>query len=128
MHASRPAAFGLLFLGIALGEVAAQDPPPRFERAACDYPAPPTMQPDITRGCGYCIVPEVRGRANGRTFRLAVVTYRAKEPDGTPPLLLLHGGPGGAGGTRFPWGELRAAHTRRRDVVTFDNRGVSGSE
>jgi acetyl esterase/lipase len=78
-----------------------QDAIPRFERADCDYPVPATIARDVRRECGYLVVPETRARPDGRKFRLAVVIYRAQEPSNAPPLLLLHGGPGGAGGTRF---------------------------
>jgi pimeloyl-ACP methyl ester carboxylesterase len=105
-----------------------QERTPRFERVTCDYPVPQPIPQDQNRECGYVVVPESRARPNGRTFKLAVVVYRAKEPGSAPPLLLLHGGPSGAGGTRFPWGEMQFPLVRSRDVVTFDNRGVSASE
>jgi pimeloyl-ACP methyl ester carboxylesterase len=112
----------------------AQVPPitaqvPRFEITTCDYPVPPPLPRDIRRECGYLIVRQDRARPEGRTFRLAVVRYPAREPDGSPPLLLLHGGPDGDGGTRVGWGALmQLPPVRRRDVVSFDMRGVSASE
>ena len=86
------------------------------------------MPRDLIRECGHLVVLESRALSNGRAYRLAVVIYKAREPDGSPPLLLLHGGPGGAGGTRFPWRELTFPLARKRDIITFDNRGVSASE
>jgi pimeloyl-ACP methyl ester carboxylesterase len=118
----------LLFVSADAARPAAQDRTPQFERVACDYPVPMPIPQDVNRECGYVTVPESRARPNGRTFKLAVVVYRAKEPGSAPPLLLLHGGPGGTGGTRFPWGEMQFPLVRSRDVVTFDNRGVSASE
>jgi pimeloyl-ACP methyl ester carboxylesterase len=122
----------LFVLALTLGglqPVNAQDVIPRFERTPCDYPVPMPLSPDIQRQCGYLVVPQNRARPNTRTFRLAVVIYPAREPDGSPPLLLLHGGPDGAGGTRVPWGAvMQFPLVRRRDVVSFDMRGVSASE
>ena len=45
-----------------------------------------------------------------------------------PPLLLLHGGPGGEGGVRKPWRLLQSSLTRNRDIVIFDLRGAGLSE
>ena len=118
----------VVVLGIPSARAAAQNTAPRFERTACDLPLPASYPRDITRECGFVVVPEVRGRANGKTFRIAVVTYRAKEPSGAPPLLLVHGGPGGVGGTRFVWTEMLFPLVRKRDVITYDMRGVSASE
>lgn len=107
----------------------AQNAIPRFERADCDYPIPLGIARDVHRECGYLVVAENRGRPAGRTYRLAVVTYRAKTPDNQAPLLLLHGGPGGVGGTHFPWGNtVQSPLARGQDVVIFDMRGVGASE
>jgi pimeloyl-ACP methyl ester carboxylesterase len=107
----------------------AQNSAPKFERTACDFPMPPIYPPDFARECGFITVPENRANPGGRSFRLAVVVYRAKEPDGSPPLLLLHGGPGGIGGTRPVWADImQLPLARKRDVVTFDMRGVGDSE
>lgn len=122
------AVVALLLFGVYPASPSAQGRTPRFDRVTCDYPIPPPIPQDQNRECGFVVVPESRARPNGRTFRLAVVVYRAKEPGSAPPLLLLHGGPSGAGGTRFPWGEMQFRLVRSRDVVTFDNRGVSASE
>ena len=107
---------------------AAQQTVPRFERSACDFEPAPVLPRDLVRECGHLVVLENRARPNGRTYRLAVVIYKAREPDGSPPLLLLHGGPGGNGGTRFPWRELTFPLARKRDIIAFDMRGVSASE
>lgn len=119
-------AFCLLTLVIT---PAASQVVPRLENAPCDYPLPAGIPTDINRECGYLIVAANRALQGAKTYRLAVVTYRARDPNGAVPLLLLHGGPGGIGGTRFPWSELRVLpFTRHRDVITFDMRGVSASE
>ena len=121
-------ALSLLYFGFDTANPVPQDRAPAFVRVACDYPIPAPIPQDQNRECGYVAVPESRARPNGRTFKLAVVIYRAKEPASAPPLLLLHGGPGGDGGTRVPWGEMQFPLVRSRDVVIFDNRGVGGSE
>ena len=126
-----PASLAIALAAVALAPklVPAQNAVPRFEPADCDYPVPGGIPLGIERRCGHVVVPESRARPDGRTYRLAVVIYRAREPDGSLPLLLLHGGPGGAGGTRASWSELRLLpFTRHRDVIAFDLRGVSGSE
>jgi pimeloyl-ACP methyl ester carboxylesterase len=142
IHLPRLVALSLFLMSIGVGQSAISehsavvkgapiriaDQVPRFERAACEFPLPSGIPNDVTRECGYLFVPEVRGRANGRTLRLAVVVYRAKEPNGTLPLLLLHGGPGGIGGVRFPWTLMQFPVMRRRDVVAFDMRGAGISE
>ena len=129
---TRHSAIALLVVaaGATRGGVA-QDSVPRFERAECDFPLPSAYPPDLKRECGFLVVPEVRGRQTGRSFRLAVVRYPAREPDGSPPLVLLQGGPGGTnspGATRFVWTEMQFPLVRRRDVITFDYRGVGASE
>ncbi len=108
--------------------VTAQTGAPRFEKTTCDFPLPAAYPGDLVRECGWLTVPESRARPAGRSYRLFVLKYLAQQPDGSPPLLLLHGGPGGAGGTHFPWGELLLPVTRKRDVITFDMRGVAASE
>jgi pimeloyl-ACP methyl ester carboxylesterase len=48
---------------------------------------------------------------------------------GTPPILMLHGGPGGVGGIRtFSAVAARAPFMRRRDVVIIDERGAGFSK
>src|SRR5262245_61740763 len=94
---------GILSVSLLGGDRVAptvQDKPPRFEWVTCDFPLPAAVPQDVKRECAYLVVPESRARPDGRMFKLAVVVYRAREPGGVPPLLLLHGGPGGIGGTR----------------------------
>jgi len=126
--------FGLFTLGLALYAPAAPDAAqnaglaPAFVRTACEGSIPTGYPADVTRECGYIVVPELRERPNGRTFRLAVIVYRATGPNGSPPLLLVHGGPDGIGGTRQRWREMQFPLVRNRDVVTYDMRGVGGSQ
>ena len=61
--------------------------------------------------------------------RLAVEVFRARERSGAPPLVLLHGGPGGPGGIRsYSEGIARSPYPRSRDVVVYDQRGAGLSE
>jgi pimeloyl-ACP methyl ester carboxylesterase len=106
-----------------------QQPVPRFEPGECRFEPPAGIaRPD----CGWLVVPEIRGNARSRTLRLAVAVYRARTGTQAPPLLLLHGGPGGDGGVRasLPAFQdvLRSPLAASRDIVTFDVRGAGLSE
>jgi pimeloyl-ACP methyl ester carboxylesterase len=55
--------------------------------------------------------------------------FRAEEPSGAPPLVLLHGGPGGVGGIAlYSAGVAMNPHLHSRDVVVYDQRGAGFSE
>jgi pimeloyl-ACP methyl ester carboxylesterase len=112
---------------MASAPAAAQQRAPRFERSECAFQPPPGTA--ILRAeCGYLVVPQLREKPNGRTLRLAVAIYRAKDPSGAVPLVLLHGGPGGEGGIRTGWPILQSPVARNRDVVIYDLRGAGLSE
>src|SRR5262249_56137802 len=84
---------------------------------------------DVRRECGWLVAPESRDRPTANTVRLAVEIFRAKEPSGAPPLVLLHGGPGGPGGIRlYSAGIAKSPLPRHRDVVIYDQRGAGSSE
>ncbi|HEV8122662.1 MAG TPA: alpha/beta hydrolase [Gemmatimonadales bacterium] len=54
---------------------------------------------------------------------------RAVQSDGSPPLVMLHGGPGGPGGVRFfPPAIAQGRMNQGRDVVIYDQRGAGLSE
>ena len=100
---------------------------PRFEPGEClargDWSA------GVRRECGWLVVPESRDHASANTVRLAVEIFRAREPSGAPPLVLLHGGPGGRGGIRtMSAGVAASPLVRNRDVVIYDQRGAGFSE
>ena len=100
---------------------------PRFERGDCLVNG--DWARDVPRECGWLVVPESRGRASTKTIRLAVEIFRAAEPSGAPPLVLLHGGPGGPGGIRlYSAGVARSQLAKNRDVVIYDQRGAGLSE
>lgn len=68
-------------------------------------------------------VPESRGEAAGASLTIPVMTWKARRPDGSPPLFILHGGPGllnlklGAD----------SALAEKRDLVLVGYRGVDGT-
>jgi pimeloyl-ACP methyl ester carboxylesterase len=106
---------------------AAQSRLPRFERTDCWVDG--DWARDVRRECGWLVVPESRDRARAHTVRLAVEVFRAREPTGAPPRVLLHGGPGGAGGIRlYSEGIARSSASLQRDVVIYDQRGAGFSE
>jgi pimeloyl-ACP methyl ester carboxylesterase len=106
---------------------AAQSRLPRFERTDCWVDG--DWARDIRRECGWLVVPESRDRASTTTVRLAVEIFRARETSGAAPRVLLHGGPGGAGGIRlYSEGIARNAVSLHRDVVIYDQRGAGFSE
>jgi pimeloyl-ACP methyl ester carboxylesterase len=106
---------------------AAQSRLPRFERTDCWVNG--DWARDLRRECGWLVVPESRDRARAHTVRLAVEVFRAREPTGAAPRVLLHGGPGGAGGIRlYSEGIARGALSLQSDVVIYDQRGAGLSE
>jgi pimeloyl-ACP methyl ester carboxylesterase len=119
---------GAALLALALAPTgAAQSKVPRFERGEC------LLNGDwaraVRRECGWLVVPESRDRPDTKTIRLAVEIFRASEPNGAPPLVLLHGGPGGPGGIRlYSAGVAMTPWPKHRDVVIYDQRGAGLSE
>src|SRR6185369_5539261 len=129
-HPARAALATMLALALLVASVTGPATPaglPRFEPGEClargDWSA------GVRRECGWLVVPESRDHASGNTVRLAVEIFRAKEPSGAPPLVLLHGGPGGRGGIRtMSAGVAASPLARNRDVVIYDQRGAGFSE
>ncbi|WP_346245921.1 alpha/beta hydrolase [Sphingomonas rustica] len=71
--------------------MAAADPAPRFEKAACAIP----VAADEKIECGVLIVPEHRGKKGSRTIRLPVMILRSTASSPAPdPVVYLPGGPG----------------------------------
>ncbi|MDP9201542.1 MAG: alpha/beta hydrolase [Gemmatimonadota bacterium] len=107
--------------------LSAQSKLPRFERADCLLNG--GWAREVRRECGWLVVPESRDHPSANTARLAVEVFRAKEPTGAPPLVMLHGGPGGPGGIRI-YSPFTATSplVQHRDVVIYDQRGAGFSE
>ena len=105
--------------------------PAAFAESPCPLPnmaGLPAFDFPSTMTCGYLTVPENRSRPNGRTIKVFVA--RAPAVSATPaadPLVVLVGGPGGAGSISY------AAMTRQgvnadRDVYFVDQRGTLHSD
>jgi pimeloyl-ACP methyl ester carboxylesterase len=117
----------LAFLVWVAVQATAQSALPRFDGGECLVNGEWAAR--VRRDCGWLVVPESRDHASAHTVRLAVEIFRAQEPNGSPPLVLLHGGPGGPGGIRmFSAGVAASALVRHRDVVVYDQRAAGFSE
>lgn len=112
----------LLPLALLLAEAAAGATVPRFEPAAC-----PTLQGVewfAHASCGYLVVPEDRGRPNGRTIRLLIATHSARSARKRPdPILYLEGGPGDIAPLEVD-GIIKANFIRDRDILVVNQRGT----
>jgi hypothetical protein len=119
---------GAALLAVSVAPKAtAQSGLPRFERGDCLVNG--EWARDVRRECGWLVVPESRDRASANTVRLAVEILHAREPSGAPPLVMLHGGPGGPGWIQtYSAGVARGPLSRHRDVVIYDQRGAGFSE
>jgi len=122
------ALFGAALVSVPVAQkVAAQSGLPRFERGDCLVNG--EWARDVWRECGWLVVPESRDRPTANTVRLAVEIFRARETSGAPPLVLLHGGPGGPGGIQlYSAGIAVRGLPQHRDVVIYDQRGAGFSE
>ncbi|HEV8199754.1 MAG TPA: alpha/beta hydrolase [Candidatus Polarisedimenticolia bacterium] len=108
-------------------DLPAQPGLPRFERGDCLVNG--DWAREVQRECGWLVVPESRDRPTASTVRLAVEIFHAREPSGAPPLVLLHGGPGGPGGIAlFSAGIAKSPLLLHRDIVIYDQRGAGASE
>ena len=74
------------------------------------------------------VSPRSTSKPENRTIKLAVVILRGREPDGSPPLVFLHGGPGASGIRQFTRSVVEAKVDRHRDIVIYDQRGAGFSE
>ncbi len=132
MTQSRNQLFGVAIYACAIVFVlmtstfaSAQDRVPRLEPADCPLERGDWAK-DAKIECKWLVVPESRGDPKSRTIRLAVVVFRARPPDGTPPLVMLHGGPGDSGIRVFSRPAVR--FSQAREVVIHDQRGNGFSE
>ena len=100
---------------------------PRLERVEC-FEAIEGWAVAMGVECAWLVVPQLRAKPDGPTVRLPVARLRAKEPDGSPPLVYLHGGPGGQGIVRSAQVVFSWPIARNRDVVVYDHRGAGISE
>ncbi len=104
-------------------------PLPRWEPAACMFPLPDGQREGRTVECGYVVVPEVHGKPDGATMRLAVARFYSSTTATAPdPTLYLAGGPGQAGLRAGVLRTLVPIFTVGRQFVVFDQRGTGNSE
>ncbi len=116
-----------LLLVVAAGRAAtAQSTVPRFEPGDCLVNG--DWAREARRECGWLVAAESRDHASTNTVRLAVEIFRAKVPNGAPPLVVLHGGPGNGGIRLYSAGVAMSALPQHRDVVIYDQRGAGFSE
>ncbi len=115
----------------AAGSTAVPTPESAFAPTACpapNLPGVPAYDFPPTMTCGYLTVPENRNRPDGRTIRVFVA--RAPAVSATPaadPLVVLVGGPGGAGSITYA-GMLKQGVNADRDVYFVDQRGTLHSD
>jgi pimeloyl-ACP methyl ester carboxylesterase len=118
-------ALAVLLLFMTSLSASAQDSLPRLEPSDCPLERGEWAK-DAKIECKWLVVPESRRDPKSRTIRLAVVLFRARQPDGTPPLVMLHGGPGDSGIRAFSRPAVR--FSQAREVVIYDQRGNGFSE
>jgi pimeloyl-ACP methyl ester carboxylesterase len=114
---------------IACISARAQQPVPRFEPEPCAL-QPGNWAKDVRLECGALVVAMDREHPDRKQLRLAVAILHPKQPASEPPLVLLHGGPAGAGGLRTDPMTLavRWFSALNRDIVVYDQRGAGFSE
>lgn len=111
--------------------IAAGGADPRYPVTAIHCPAPlaPYEVEGLTVACGKVNVPENHDKPDGRRIDLTFIAYKSRSAaPAADPVVYLHGGPG-SGIVGNPvlisgfLGDVRA----RRDIIAFDQRGVSTS-
>ncbi|HZN38024.1 MAG TPA: alpha/beta fold hydrolase [Planctomycetota bacterium] len=123
MNCSRPMLV-LLFAAPCLFAQSAALQLERYEAETADGTRVPSAR-------GWLTVPENRRKPDGRKLELAVLKLDSTAKDPGPPILYLHGGPGGSasGEMRDPaflpfWSRFRELG----DVILFDQRGCGRSK
>ena len=105
------------------------DPAYVTEITPCARPVAPAEIEGQTVICGTVEVPEDHFDPEGRKLSLSWIVYKSHSLSPAPdPVIYLHGGPGG--------GTVRTVHAvsqffdhlrQRRDIISFDQRGVDAS-
>ncbi len=119
--------FGVVLVLMTSLSASAQDRVPRFEPSECPFERGDWAR-DAKFDCKWLVVPEVHGNPKSRMIKLAVVILRASNPDGTPPLVFLHGGPGDSAIRIFTRGLVEGKFNQHRDIVLYDQRAAGFSE
>lgn len=107
--------------------VSAEDP--EFTEADCWWDRPEGLPEEISVTCGTVAVPADRRDPDSDQIELAVVRYHHEDADPEePPLVFLHGGPGGDALVAAPPPEALPLDTvAERDLIEFDQRGTGRS-
>jgi pimeloyl-ACP methyl ester carboxylesterase len=101
---------------------------PTFVAQECWWPRPPAVSADTTITCGTVAVPADRSERRSAWLQLAVARlHRAGADPAAPPIVVLHGGPGGTVLTGAPLGLATLPSLAERDVIAFDQRGAGRS-
>jgi pimeloyl-ACP methyl ester carboxylesterase len=111
--------------------IAAGGADPRYPVVAvpCPRPLAPYEIEGHTVACGKVKVPEDHAKPEGRRIDLTFMVFKARSVAPAPdPVVYLHGGPGSGivGNPLLISGFLKELRARR-DIVAFDQRGVSTS-
>lgn len=111
--------------------IAAGGANPRYSvaAAACPRPLAPYEVEGKTVACGTVSVPENHDKPDGRKIVLTFMVLKSHSEAPAPdPVVYLHGGPG-SGVVRNPILITRFLNEMRdrRDIITFDQRGVDTS-
>ncbi len=101
---------------------------PHFEWTACPYDLPTEVTDNRKAFCGNLVVPVRHYDPQGPILKLAVLILEARHvaQPAAPPLIYLHGGPGGsalASAYTFAGSSIRDD----RDLILFDQRGAGYS-
>lgn len=101
------------------------DEDPTFVEADCWWELPDDVPVGTTVTCGTVDVPADRTDPDAATISLPVVRiHRAGASADAPPLIYLHGGPGGDVLATAPAGLLALDALDDRDLIAFDQRGA----
>jgi len=99
-----------------------------FVEGDCWWEVPADVPKGTTVTCGTIDVPADHAKPDGTQITLAVARiHRDGAPADAPPILYLHGGPGGDVLGTAPAGLLGLAALDDRDLIAFDQRGSGRS-
>ena len=105
------------------------DPAYVMQIVPCARPVAPAEIEGKTVICGTLNVPEDHAAPDGRKISLNWIVYKAHSLSPAPdPVIYLHGGPGGGTVRTVAAVSQFFDHLRqRRDIISFDQRGVDAS-
>lgn len=115
----------------ACASLASASSGPVFENAPCPRPniaGVPALEFPPNVQCGYLTVPENRSEPDGKTIRVFAARIPAASPTPKPdPIVVLAGGPGGAGSFQLTTLTQKGLNADR-DVIFVDQRGTHHAE